>query len=166
MRLLTKIQFREYRPEDREGCLGIFRSNLPRFFAGEEQKDLENWLDGRDLGGLSYGNTESEYFYIARDESGIIACGGFYFLRNENRANLVWGMVLKGRHGQGVGRRLLEYRIDRIRSLKPGIVLSLDTTQHTRGFFEKLGFTLTGIVPGYYGKDLDRYDMLLDLSRP
>jgi predicted GNAT family N-acyltransferase len=63
-------------------------------------------------------------------------------------------------HKKGIGRELLLYRIQLIRSGFPGYPISLDTTQHSYLFFEKMGFKVVKITRDGYGEGLDRYDMV------
>ncbi|MER3443335.1 MAG: hypothetical protein C4342_00980 [Armatimonadota bacterium] len=37
--------FRPYQPHDREACLAVFRSNVPRFFAPHEEREFAGFLD-------------------------------------------------------------------------------------------------------------------------
>lgn len=151
---------RLYKANDRQACLQIFRSNTPTYFAEDELCDFENWLNGQDHGTLAYKTTQTEKFYIMLIDDAIVACGGFYIPRNENRGNMVWGMVDSVYHKKGFGKILLEFRIHSIKSDNPDVCISLDTTQHSFSFFEKQGFNLTKITHNYYGKGLDRYDMI------
>lgn len=152
--------YRQYKSTDRKACIEIFSSNVPRFFDTEELTDFETWLNGQDAGRLAYKQTKEEHYYVAEQDNKIIACGGFYIPRDETRANMVWGMVDNSLHKQGIGRKFLEYRINLIKKLFPDYIISLDTTQYSYKFFEKLGFKLTKVTKDYYAKDLDRYDMI------
>ena len=40
----------------------------------------------------------------------------------------------------------------------------LDTSQHTRGFFERWGFTAASVTPNGYGPGLDRIEMRITLD--
>jgi len=40
----------------------------------------------------------------------------------------------------------------------------IETSQHTRGFYEGLGFRLTALVPDGFGPGIDRCDMVLTLD--
>lgn len=151
---------RKYKPSDRFECIEIFKSNMPLFFDPEELLDFEKWLNGKDQGILGYSNTIEEYYYVAELENKIIACGGFYIPKDEKRANMTWGMVDNKLHKKGIGQKLLEYRIKIINAQHPGYQISLDTTQHSYKFFEKMGFTLTKITKDFYVKGMHRYDMI------
>ena len=73
---------------------------------------------------------------------------------------MVWGMVHNEEHRKGVGRKLMEIRIQHIQKLYPNYLISLDTTQHSFQFFERIGFATTKITIDFYATGLHRYDML------
>lgn len=133
---------------------------MPLFFDPTELPDFEFWLNGQDEGRLAYKQTKVECFFIAELDNKIVACGGYYIPRAEERANMVWGMVYNDEHRKGVGRKLIEFRINQIQELYPNYIISLDTTQHSFQFFEKNGFIITKITKDFYAKGLHRYDMI------
>lgn len=45
-----------------------------------------------------------------------------------------------------------------------GHAVELDTSQHTRGFYERVGFRVERVVPDGYAPGLDRCDMCLALG--
>lgn len=154
------MKIRNYKPNDRQQCVAIFNSNAPLFFDPNELPDFEFWLNGQDEKRLAYRQTEVECFFVAELENNIIACGGYYIPREEQRANMVWGMVHNAAHRKGVGRTLIDFRIQQIHELYPEYAISLDTTQHSFHFFEKFGFATTKITADFYAKGLHRYDMI------
>jgi ribosomal-protein-alanine N-acetyltransferase len=153
------LTLREYKPADRNACVEIFKSNLPKFFAAEELAFFETWLNGQDEGVVAYSNAKAEYYYVAEDENKLVGCGGFYIAREEAVARMAWGMVENSLHKKGIGKALLKYRIENISSLHPGCMISLDTTQHSFSFFEKFGFVTTKVQKDFYTLGMDRYDM-------
>lgn len=155
---------REYRPEDRQACIAMFRSNLPKYFDPSELADFETWLDGHDQGVLAYQSTSIERYYVVIDNNNILACGGYYLDRDGSRASLCWGMVDGAYHKKGYGRKLLEFRLQEFSSKYPDYPIQMDTSQHTFPFFEKLGFVIVKITENGYGQGLHRYDMVKDPS--
>jgi GNAT superfamily N-acetyltransferase len=151
---------RKYESEDRAACLAIFESNLPQYFDPSERADLETWLNGQDQGVLAYKNTSAERYYVLESDNAIVACGGYYLAKTASRANLCWGMVDGASHLKGFGRQLLEFRLQEIESKFPDYSISMDTSQHTIPFFEKMGFVVVKITPNGYGAGLDRYDLV------
>lgn len=152
--------FREYNSGDRTRCIEIFNSNTPLYFEPGELQGFETWLGGHDEDRLAYKNTRAEYFYVALKENQVTGCGGFYVPKEGQRANLTWGMIDKAFHKQGIGSKFLEYRIQMIRDMYPGFIISMDTTQHSYKFFEKMGFRVTEVISNCYSEGLDRYDMI------
>ena len=69
-------------------------------------------------------------------------------------------MVDSNFHKIGFGRRLTEYRIQKIKAKYPKCDILLNTTQHAFKFYEKFGFKITKITNDYYALGLDRYDMI------
>jgi predicted N-acetyltransferase YhbS len=128
-------------------------SNTPDFFADEELADFEGFL--ADIPGT---------YLAVLDEAGeVVACGGFD-VDGEGVAVLTWGMVRRDLHRAGIGSRLLGERLDRIAADPRARRVRLDTSQHSRPFFERFGFEVTGHTPDGYAPGLDRYDMALELQ--
>lgn len=152
------MTIRPYQASDYSGCIQAFEGNHPEFFADHEKIEFQELLDD-----LSQGKDEdSLYYYVVEIENQIAACAGFYFPDNEsNTAGLVWGMVARQFHRKGIGKQLLTFRLNKIRELRPGASVILDTTQLSFPFFEKLGFRVTQVTPDFYAPGLDRYDMVL-----
>ena len=63
----------------------------------------------------------------------------------------------------GCGEKLLIYRIEQIKLLKPKFPVIIDTTQYSCGFFEKYGFKVTKITNDYYEIGMHKYDMILEI---
>src|SRR5688572_17238193 len=98
-------------------------------------------------------------YYVLEIEGKIAGCGGFAYTATDNEVRFTWGLVDKQFQKKGLGKQLLEFRIDRIKELYPGIPIALDTTQHSYLFFEKLGFKVEKITENFYAQGMDRYDM-------
>lgn len=153
------MTIREYQPADRNRCLEIFKTNIPKFFTVEEIGYFETWLNGQDAGEVAYSNAKAEYYYVAEQDGKIVGCGGFYIAREEAVARMAWGMVENALHKKGIGKELLVHRFRAIEDLHPDCTISLDTSQHTYTFFEKFGFVVTKVQKDFYTKGMDRYDM-------
>lgn len=127
------------------------RGNVPRFFAPHELEEFRRWLAG----------TPSRYLVVEREQE-VVACGG-YAVEGE-RAGLVWGMVARGLHRQGIGSLLLRARLDAI-AREPGVrAVVLDTSQLSRPFYERHGFAVVAETPDGYAPGLHRIDMRLELG--
>ena len=141
---------RAYMPADREACLAIFRSNLPKYFAPEELLLFTNWLDKPGL---------EDYFVLEVGQQ-VIGCGGYYTLPELQLANLAWGMIHQEYHGKGYGRQLTEFRLERMREKHPTFERRLSTSQHTFLFYQKMGYRTVEIIKDGFGPGLDKYVML------
>ena len=98
------------------------------------------------------------------DETGaIVGCGGYAYSGEDGTADLCWGMVRRELHGTGLGRRLTELRIERSREDPRVKAIALRTSQHTAGFYERLGFQVLRVTEDAYAPGLHRYDMRLHL---
>ncbi|MDB5440025.1 MAG: family N-acetyltransferase [Caulobacteraceae bacterium] len=146
---MTPMMIEPYQPGDRDACLAVFDSNTPRFFRPDEREAFAAFLDA-----------PPGPYLVGRREGAIVACGGY----GEDPCApgswlLCWGMVVAHLHRQGLGRALLQARL-RAAAEAPGFrELRLNTSQHSSGFFERLGFVVTEVERDGYGPGLDRYAM-------
>lgn len=151
---------RSYLKSDRLACLEIFDKNCPIYFSDDEREGLELWLDGQDSGTITYETSMADFFYVVLLDFEVIGCGGFYISKNDPVARITWGMIHPDFHGQGYGRKLLEFGIRQVEYLFPNHSIELDTSQHTFPFFEKLEFVTKRITEHAYKHGLHRYDMV------
>ena len=149
---------REYTSADKSQCLEIFKSNCPLYFTPEEFEPFTKFLDNLGMAPI-YGNSEADYFYVIEDRDRITGCGGFYKIKNENKARYAWGMIHNDCHKMKYGTILNDFRVGRIHELYPNALITLGTSQHTFGFFQKMGFKVTGITKDGYGEGMDDYEM-------
>ena len=148
------MTLREFVLGDREGCLAVFDSNVPDDFRVEERAEFEAFLD--DLPGP---------YLVLEDEGGrIVACGGYAPEADGESVALCWGMVARDRQGEGLGRKLLEARLDRARADADYRRVVITTSHRTRGFFEKIGFEARQVTPDGIAPGLHRVDMTLELG--
>ena len=148
---MSSLHPREYRQDDLVRVLAIFDSNVPEFFTIPERTDFEAFLN--DLPG--------PYLVIEDARGDLVACGGYAIVPAESRADLCWGMVSLKQHGRGIGRTLTQLRIEAARSDPRVDSVILNTSQHTRGFYETLGFVTERVVVDGFAPGLDRCDMRL-----
>lgn len=151
-----RTNVRPYWDEDRIACEALFGSNVPDYFASVERKDFDAYLD--DLKGP---------YFVMEDETGaIVACGGYAADEEDPAAAvLCWGMVHRDLHGSGIGRQLLAERLRRIAADPQYSFVRIETTQYSRGFFERFGFTAERVVPDGFAPGFDLVEMELDLSK-
>lgn len=148
---------RAYQKADKNECLDAFRSNVPQYFTHDEISDFKHFLIR-----LESGN-ESAYFYVVVSNQHIIGCGGFGDKDNNGIVSLAWGFIHKNYHKQGFGEKLLLYRLEKIKQLKPSAPVVIDTTQHSEGFFSNYGFKTKKVTENFYAPGMHRYDMELVL---
>jgi ribosomal protein S18 acetylase RimI-like enzyme len=148
---------RRYEVGDQAGCIVVMQSNVPKFFLDHEVSEYEQFL-ARD---------PAPYFVVDDELVGIAACGGYVVNPASGVASLTWGMVHRAHHRRGVGTLLLNARLTDLNADRRVGEVRLDTSQRSRTFFERFGFTTLRTVPDGYGPGLDRYDMRLALpARP
>ena len=148
------MNLRSYQTADDDGCLAVFDSNVPKFFAPHERAAFAAFL----------ATSTDPYFVVVDDLGQVIGCGGYYVNHERAAAGLTWGMVNRGLHRQGIGRFLLLARLQRI-GQEPNVTsVLLNTSQHSYGFFAKVGFVVESIVENGFAEGLDEYKMVLQLT--
>jgi GNAT superfamily N-acetyltransferase len=150
-RVPSDLRVRTYRAEDRAAVLAIFDSNVPEFFTITERVDFAAFLN----------QLSGPYFVIEVPNGGVVACGGYALVPEECRADLCWGMVLRSRHGRGIGRFLTELRVEAARADDRVHHVVLNTSHLTREFYERLGFITERVAVDGFSPGLDRVDMRL-----
>lgn len=148
------MKIKAYNPIYKDDVLAIFKLNTPHYFAEEEEDDFKNYL-----------NKELEDYFIIEKEGKIVGCGGLnYGSTDRTVAGLSWGMIHPDFHGQGLGTILAQHRITFVQEHHSEVaIIRVRTSQHTYRFYEKMGFTLEEVTRGYWAKDLDLYDMKMDI---
>ncbi|MFY8021977.1 MAG: GNAT family N-acetyltransferase [Bacteroidia bacterium] len=156
----TDILIRPYQANDELACLEAFKSNVPLYFAENELEDYVRFLALYKSVHMQPQGIPTTYYFVLLYQQQIVACGGFGDRYIDGNLTLTWGLVHHSFHKMGFGKALLLYRLNRIKELFPHASLSIDTIQHSAGFFEKFGFQTIQITKDFYAKGLDRYDMV------
>lgn len=150
------MEIRKYHSRYRAKCIETFDSNIGQYFAQSERSEFIEYIDGLGEG--------SEYYVCIEAESEkLLGCGGIGF--NSSKAYLVWGLVHKNFHGQGIGTVLTNHRLSYLKQNTLVNVVQIETSQHTKGFYKKCGFTVTKTEPNGFGEGIDRVAMELTISR-
>ena len=151
---MPALTFRPYTPADLAGCLALFDSNVPTFFAQSERADYQAFLqDPQDRG---------EYFVLERGGE-LAACGGV-FVKAGGEAGLSWGMVRGDLHGQRLGAALVAYRLGWLREHRPGVrEARIETSQHTEGYYARHGFLTVSRTPDGFAPGMDQIEIILGL---
>lgn len=150
---MTAAKTRPYRPEDRAACLAAFDSNVPVYFDASERADFEAFLDQH----------PGRYFVAVDADGQVQGCAGYALNTRGDAADLCWAMVQREQHRAGLGRLLLDARLQAIRAEGSVHEVRLSTSQHAAGFYQRFGFVTRLIVPGGFAPGIDRCDMVLVL---
>ncbi|UXI02555.1 GNAT family N-acetyltransferase [Photobacterium sp. TY1-4] len=138
------MTFKRYETADRTQCINIFDSNLNTFFAPSERDEFIAFLDALDA--------SSDYFVYTNGDR-ILACGGIE--KHRNLGSLSWGMVHRDFHGQKLGTQLTDYRLSRLKADQTVTTITIETSQHTQGFYAKRGFVVTSQTKDGFGPGID-----------
>jgi N-acetylglutamate synthase-like GNAT family acetyltransferase len=146
------MKLRPYQPEDREACLAVFDSNVPRFFTPPERDKFAGFLD----------RLPGRYAVVCDDEGRVVGCGGLAPTVEDPRiATLTWGMVHASLHGKGYGRALTEGRLAWLSEMPEIERVRIDTSHLTEDFYARRGFRTYNRIPDHYREGLHRCDMEL-----
>lgn len=148
------MNLRTYQTADYAGCLTIFDSNVPKFFAPHERAEFAEFLV----------KSTDPYFVVVDELGRIMGCGGYYVNHERAAAGLTWGMVENRLHYQGIGRFLLLARLQCIAQETTVTSVFINTSQHSYGFFAKVGFVVAAIIENGFAEGLDEYKMVLQLT--
>ncbi|MTB51589.1 GNAT family N-acetyltransferase [Lewinella sp. W8] len=139
-----------YSPEDFSPTLSLLQANIPKYFAPEEYDDLATYLQ-----------QEREDYFTGTLNGQLVAAGGINYLPDSRSARISWDIVHPDFHGRGLGRQLLQHRLDLLRRNPQITSVSVRTSQHTHGFYAKAGFLLQYQEKDYWFKGFDLYHMEL-----
>jgi ribosomal protein S18 acetylase RimI-like enzyme len=149
---MMDITIQPYELSDRTTLEEIFLLNTPKYFAPEELGDFLEYLD-------IFGDD-----YVVAIVDGKIVGGGGYWIRSfDQQGGLSWAFIHPDYQGTGVGKALALYRIERIRASGMAKTIMVETSQHSFGFYEKLGFKLLNRQIDYWAKGIDLYSAVLEL---
>lgn len=145
------MDIRRYRPSDLDSVIAIFRSNIPKYFSPPEEQELRDFL------------AEShEDYYVVEIDGEAIGSGGFALNRDQT-VSLCWGMVRADHLGTGSGKKMTVLRIEAARRKYGNIPIVISTSQHTRGFYIKLGFVTVKHTHDGFGPGIDICEMRKDI---
>ncbi|MDO4161766.1 MAG: GNAT family N-acetyltransferase [Pseudomonadota bacterium] len=109
-------------------------------------------------------------FLFAEDNGKTVAYACFEELPDAKAGTyeLFWLSTLNEYRGLGIGRRLVAYLIEHLKSLgAERLYVKTDSTaqyEPTRRFYEKCGFRLRAVLPEYYGTGDDCCIYCLDIA--
>ncbi|QQS32101.1 MAG: GNAT family N-acetyltransferase [Acidobacteriota bacterium] len=134
---------RPYSAGDLEAVIAIFRSNIPKYFVESEESELREFLAD-----------SVENYYVIELNGEVVGAGGIA-LNADDTVSLCWGMVHSSRLGTGLGKLLTEYRLARSQEMFGAKPIVTNTSQHTSGFYERLGFVMIEHTPDGFGPGID-----------
>ncbi|RQO30723.1 GNAT family N-acetyltransferase [Taibaiella sp. KBW10] len=143
-----QMEIRTYEPGDKERVLELLRLNTPAFFAAEEEQDLVYYLDH-----------ELEQYFVVIVDGKLVGAGGINFSEDRCTGKISWDIFDPAYQGKGIGSRLLQFRIDILINNVDIQRITVRTSQLVYPFYERNGFVLQQIVPDYWAKGFDLYQM-------
>ena len=147
----NELIIREYNSEDKPKLLEILKLNVPKYFAESEIVDLDNYLDH-----------EIDKYYVLVFENQIIGAGGINFEENNTIGKISWDFIHPNFQGIGAGTKLLEYRLEILKSMNEIKTISVRTSQLVYKFYQKNGFVLKEVKNDYWAQGFDLYNMVYE----
>ena len=142
------VNIREYTVSDKNPLIEVLKLNIPQYFAESEVEDLEEYLENK-----------IEMYFIAEIDNQIVGGGGINFEIEIKTAKISWDFINPLFQGKGIGEKLLKYRLEIIKTIEKIENIQVRTSQLAYKFYEKNGFVLKEIIPDYWAKGFDLYDM-------
>ena len=109
----------------------LIRRNTPEYFAAEEEIDLSDYLD-----------REIELYYVL-------------VTNDKTVGKISWDIIHPDYQGKSLGKQLLEYRIDKLKSIDRVRKITVRTSQLVYKFYQKQGFVLKATHKDYWAKGID-----------
>ncbi|WP_148371746.1 GNAT family N-acetyltransferase [Bacteroides bouchesdurhonensis] len=142
------ITIREYQTTDKYALIDLIRLNTPKYFAINEEADLNEYLD-----------TKRELYYVLLFDKKIVGCGGINFADNKTIGKISWDILHPQYQGKSLGTQLLKHRIEILKSISSIQKITVRTSQLAYKFYEKRGFVLNEIKRDFWAKGFDMYYM-------
>lgn len=139
---------RTYRKDDKNELIELVRQNTPQFFHPSEEMEFEQYLE----------NNIQDYF-VYEVNSKIIGCGGVNYTPDKTSATLSWGIIHPNHHGQGIGKKLTQFRINHLKHSIKAEEIIVRTSQHVYKFYQKMGFEIEKTEKDFWAKGFDLYKM-------
>lgn len=150
---MKNTTIRAYNTADREAVMALLRLNTPEYFAPEEEKDFEDYLENH-----------IEQYYVLEYENQVVGCGGINFAENGSTGVISWDIFHPRHQGKGFGKALLQFRLEKLKRTAGIQTIRVRTSQLTHQFYAKQGFELKEIVKDYWAEGLDLYYMVYHLN--
>ncbi len=144
-----KIHIRPYHVDDKKSLLALLGLLVPTYFAEEEIADLDRYLD-----------QEIELYFVAELHGRIVAAAGINFEKEAGIGKLSWDFVHPEEQGKGIGKKMLQHRLEILKSMGDIQIISVRTSQLAFQFYEKNGFEIVDIRNDYWAPGFDMYKMI------
>lgn len=145
------ILIRKYNSEDKSKLINVLELNIPKYFSRSEIKDFEDYL-----------NNEIQQYFVVEFNGEVIGSGGINIENNSKTGKISWDFINPNFQGLGVGKKLLDYRIEILKSMKDIEIISVRTSQLAYKFYQKSGFVLKEIQKDFWAEGLDMYIMIYE----
>ncbi len=143
---------RAFKISDREALCSILNLNIPTFFDPSELNDFKHYID-----------FNKEDYFIFEEDQKILGGGGINYFPDRMAARISWDFIHPDYHGKGIGKQLLQHRIDFIKQQNKFTTIEVRTSQFATEFYAKTGFKLIKVTENYWAEGFDLYLMQLPL---
>ena len=130
----------------------LIRMNIPEYFHASEEADFASYL-----------MNEIEDYFVYQMGQHIVGCGGLNYKR-PNEGIISWDMIHPQHHGKGIGKALVEHRLNHLRKQEMIRTVTVRTSQLAFRFYEKFGFKLHGVQKDGWAPGFDIYNMSMPLT--
>ncbi len=145
-----ELKIRPFQIDDQEKLIEILKLNVPAHFAETEIQDFKNYL-----------NNEIEDYFVIEWNGKLVGSGGLNFEENYKTGKISWDFINPDFQGRGIGRKLLAYRLEILKSDYRVEKVLVRTSQHAYQFYEKNGFVVREIHKDFWAAGFDMYKMIL-----
>ncbi len=142
------ISIRKYEGSDKEAVLNLLRLNTPQFFAPDEEADFVQYLA-----------TEIDLYFVVLYNHTIVGCGGINYSDHQTNGKISWDIFHPDYQGKSLGTQLLQYRIDKLKTIDTIKKITVRTSQVAYQFYEKQGFKIFEVIKDYWAPGFDLYNM-------
>lgn len=143
---------RKYKPSDWNRIRTLFELNTPKYFAPEEIKDLNDYLE-----------TYADTFFVIEQENEILGAGGYHVIGNKI-GRLSWYFFHPESKGKGLGTAIVKHCIDEMVSKNNLESIEVWTSQYAEKFFGKFDLKTVKIENNFWAAGIHLYLMRMALN--
>lgn len=145
---MKTLMIKKYSLQDKSSLIELLKLNVPLHFAQSEIADFEQYLE----------HNIEQYFIVFLDQKAV-AAGGINFDNNFTIGKISWDFVHPEYQGKGIGKLLLEHRLNILNTMPNVTQIKVRTSQLAYLFYQKNGFMLEEIIKDYWANGFDLYSM-------